>query len=74
MINKELECIEEIINTIKKYNIDFDEEKARNKIEKIKAKKNPLWVIKRVNGILKNSNSENAKQKIEALKKFLIKE
>jgi len=74
MENKELECIEEIIGVIKKYDFDFSEVEARKKIEVVKVKRSPLWFIKRINGILKNANEENAEMKVDALMKFLKKE
>lgn len=73
MTKKELGCIEEIIGVIKKYDFDFNEVEIRARIETMKTKRSPLWVIKRVNSILKNATEENAEMKIEALKKFLKK-
>ena len=70
MENKELQCLNEIMETIEKYGFEFPktEETTENST---KGHKSAMQIIKRVRGIIGNATEDNAQKKLDNIKKFL---
>lgn len=70
MENKELQCLNEIMETIEKYGFEFP--KTEETIENsMKGHKSAMQIIKRVRGIIGNATEDNAQKKLDNIKKFL---